>query len=584
MKEKIAPLDGLVTPTVVDGVPLLLASKTGPVTGGICFRVGYADEALPVAGITHLVEHLALHGSDLADQHSNGHTTEQWTYFHATGTSEEVVTFLNDVCAGLRNLPTGRIDTEKSILRTEASRGGRGGIHSAMRTWRYGARGPGLIGQDEEGLFRIGAAEVEEWARTWFTSGNAVAFLTLDEVPETLSLELPPGGRRPVALPPETLPSKPAWFCGGFDGIVLDAMVRRSMAAHVFSGVATRVLMRELRRDQGLSYDAGCSYDRIDAAHARLTIYADALEEKSGVVVSVVAEILAGMRAGQIDQADVDAIRKQLRAETDIPDLGAAMLASTAIGLLLDADVFDPRDSSELERVTVEDVAAVARELWSDALISIPGGHGFGGASRAPHLSESAVEGTVFASLVRDGHELIIGADGVSRSMPGSVVTVRFDALAAMVAVPDGARRLIAEDALAVVVEPTLWKGLSTEIVKRDIDSRVPAGLVLPYPARAAEVVPEPPKRPARQDADPSRAASGWTGFGPWAAWTALIVFIAAFIGTLPALIGAYELMVGDPAGEDLAITVVWIGITILLWILGAGLGAGVRRRIKLGE
>lgn len=579
----LAPLDGLVTGTVVDGVPLLLASRPGPVTGGIFFRVGYADETLPIAGITHLVEHLALHHRDLADRHANGHTLEQWTTFHATGTEDEAVAFLNEVCSTLRDLPLGRVETEKEILRTEAARNGRGGIETAMRVWRYGARGPGLSGQGEDGLFGIGADEVAGWANTWFTSGNAVAFLTVDEVPAELSLALPAGERRPVKLPPEALPSKPAWFHSGFDGIVLDAMVPRSAAANVFSGVVTRVLMRELRRDQGLSYDAGCSYDRVDAESARLVIHADALEAKAGVVTSVVAEILAGMRAGRVDEADIDAVRKQARQELDVPDLGTAILPGTCVNLLLGADVSDPRDHAEMDAVTVEDVAEVARAFWADALVSISGGHGFGGATRAPHQSESAVEGTTYASLVQEGNELVIGPAGVTRRTPESLVTVRFDDLAALGVVPDGARQLTGNDALSIAVEPTLWKGLDAEIVARDIDSRVPSELVVPYPPREADRIPEPPKNPAPLEPADSLPPA-WNGFGPWAVWTAFALYVLAALASLPALIGLWSLMHDDLSREEETIQIVWIGATALLWLFAGGLTFGVRRRIKLNE
>ncbi|MFD7073644.1 M16 family metallopeptidase [Nocardioides sp. NPDC059952] len=579
----LAPLEGLVSGAVVDGVPVLLASRPGPVTGGIYFRVGYADETLPVGGITHLVEHLALHHHDLADRHTNGHTTEQWTGFHTTGTAGEVVAFLNEVCASMRDLPLGRIDTEKEILRAEAARNGRGGIGAAMRVWRYGARGPGLSGQDEEGLFRLGTDEVTGWVNTWFTSGNAVAFLTVDEVPAELSLGLPPGERRPVRLPPETLPSKPAWFRSGFDGIVLDAMVPRTPAANVFSAVVTRVLMRELRRDQGLSYDAGCGYDRIEADTARLTIHADALEAKAGVVTSVVAEILAGMRAGRVDRADIDAIREQAARELDLPDLGAAILPGTCIDLLLGADVMDPRDRAAMDAVTVEDVAEVARAVWADALVAISSGHGFGGATRAPHQSNSAVEGTTYTSLVKEGNELVIGPDGVTRRTPDSLVTVRFDDLAAIGAVADGARQLTGNDALSIAVEPTLWKGLDAEIVARDIDSRVPSEMVVPYPPREVDRIPEPPKNPAPlEPADSSPPA--WDGFGPWAVWTAFALYVLAALASLPALIGLWSLMHDDLPREDQTIQIVWIGATALLWLFAGGLTFGVRRRIRLNE
>jgi hypothetical protein len=47
--------------------PQLIAPGPGPLSAGLVFRVGQADETLAWSGITHMVEHLALfrHGCDL---------------------------------------------------------------------------------------------------------------------------------------------------------------------------------------------------------------------------------------------------------------------------------------------------------------------------------------------------------------------------------------------------------------------------------------------------------------------------------------------------------------------------------------
>ena len=52
---------------------------------GLIFRVGRADETLARPGITHLLEHLALHRHGLADYHYNGATGRAITHFHIAG-------------------------------------------------------------------------------------------------------------------------------------------------------------------------------------------------------------------------------------------------------------------------------------------------------------------------------------------------------------------------------------------------------------------------------------------------------------------------------------------------------------------
>lgn len=105
----------------VDGIRTVLAAGSGPVTAGLFFRVGVADETLATTGITHLVEHLALHRHGLSDLHYNGATSATYTLFHVTGTPAEVTTYLNGVCAALRDLPLERLETEREILRTESA-------------------------------------------------------------------------------------------------------------------------------------------------------------------------------------------------------------------------------------------------------------------------------------------------------------------------------------------------------------------------------------------------------------------------------------------------------------------------------
>lgn len=116
----------------------------GPLHAGLIFRVGRADETLALSGITHLVEHLALFGYGLTDYHYNGATGTTATHFLVRGTESDVVAYLNGVCTALHDLPLGRLETEKAILRTEQNSRGRGANH-LLPMWRYGAVGHGLV-------------------------------------------------------------------------------------------------------------------------------------------------------------------------------------------------------------------------------------------------------------------------------------------------------------------------------------------------------------------------------------------------------------------------------------------------------
>lgn len=492
----LSHLEHLVSSTTVDGIPTLFAPREGPMTGGLVFRVGRADETLATAGITHLVEHLALYRHNLSEVHHNGQTGQVWTVFHATGTAHEVVEHLNSVCASLRDLPLGRLDVEKEILRTEAA-GRRGGQFTAMNLWRYGAQGYGLSGYDELGVWRLGADEVEDWARTHFTRDNAVLFFTTGEVPSGLDLRLPGGTRMDAPQLSDALAGTPAYFAGHDGGVVLDAVVDRSTAATVFTEVARRAIFDDLRQKGGFSYTADADYTPRDGSTATITLYADALPEKQDAVVGAFVDTLARLRRGRIGAHEVDAARAVARKALNVPEVGASMLPAVAVNLLLGGRILAPEEHlAEIDAVTAEDVQAVAARVWAGALVQIPDGQlDWAGAVAAPGWSDHAVLGQSFEHLEDPDVSLVVGDDGVSLVTPRGPVTVHFDECVAMVTRPDGARHLTGADGFRVTVEPTLHSGLTPDVVAARIDARVPHQLVVPLPPRDPDSIPRAPEQ-----------------------------------------------------------------------------------------
>ncbi|MFJ9716698.1 M16 family metallopeptidase [Streptomyces sp. NPDC101213] len=538
----LTALDGPISHTTVQGVPTLYTAGAGnEVSAGLFFRVGRADETLATAGITHLVEHLALHRLGLSDLHHNGTTANTYTLFHVTGSEAEVVAHLNSVCAGLRDLPMDRLETEKEILRTEAASRG-GGPHSPLALWRYGAQGHGLSSYDELGTWGLTADQVRHWAETRFTRDNAVLWITGDHVPEGLDLGLPAGTRSPVPAATSALPVTPAYIHGDDGHVVLTSVLPRSAAAAVFAEVLGRALFHDLRQEGGYSYAAEADYSPRDAASATLTAHADALPHKQDAVVGGFVDTLARLRAGRIEQSELDSARGRLLKVYDTPDLGAAVLPSYALNLLLGHPLLSPEQHrAELDAVTVADLHEVARRTWDSALLQVPGrGVDWAGFTLAPQFSPAAVTGTRHPSLEDDRVALVIGAEGVTLETPKGPVTVRYDACAAMTVRPDGARALTGLDGFAVTVEPTLFAGVTAERVAA-LDAAVPAACVVPMPARAPEEIPRPRERTPEPAAGRSRAGGGTGGrgrTGGWG-WAALVVLLAVLAVAWAAL-GVY--------------------------------------------
>ncbi|WP_328480217.1 insulinase family protein [Streptomyces sp. NBC_00377] len=546
-------LAGLVSHTTTDHVPTLYAPSSGnEITAGLFFRVGRADETLATAGITHLVEHLALHRLGLSDLHYNGATANAYTLFHVTGSEEEVVEYLNSVCAGLRDLPMQRLETEKEILRTEAAGRG-GGPQHRMPLWRYGARGYGLSSYNELGTWSLTPDQVRHWAETRFTRDNAVLWITGDHVPDGLDLSLPGGTRLPAPAATSALPTTPAYI-GGDDGhVVLTSVIRRSTAGSVFADVLGRALFQDLRQEGGYSYSAEADYSPRDADFATLTAYADSLPHKQDAVVGGFVDTLARLRAGRIEQSELDSARAKLLKVYDSPDLAASALPSYALSLLLGHPILTPEQHrAELNAVTTDDLREVAREAWADALVQVPGrGLDWAGLTLAPQYSPTALTGTRHQSLEDDEVTLVIGAEGVSLLTPRGPVTVRYDACSAMTTRPDGARTLTGHDGFSVTVEPTLYRGVKPERIAA-LDAAVPPQVVVPMPAREPDHIPQPRKR------DSAARPSGAKG-SLWA-WTSalwLVGLLAAVWGLLCAVITADEASVAAPEWD--VVTGVWI-------------------------
>ncbi|MFF4251114.1 M16 family metallopeptidase [Streptomyces sp. NPDC001663] len=533
-----ATLDGLIDHTTVQGIPTLYAPRPGEITAGLFFRVGRADETLATAGLTHLVEHLALHHLGLSDLHYNGATANAYTLFHVTGSEDEVVTYLNSVCAALRDLPLDRLETEKGILRTEAA-GRSNGPNSQLPLWRYGAQGYGLSSYDELGTHSLTADQVRHWAETRFTRDNAVLWLTSDHVPEGLDLTLPAGRRFPAPAPTSALPVTPAYIRGDDGHLVFTSVLRRSTTAAVFAEVLGRALFKDLRQQGGYSYSAEADYTPRDADFATLTAYADALPQKQDAVVGGFVDTFARLRAGRIEQAELDSARGKLLKPYDTPDLGAAMLPSYALSLLLGHRLLTPEQHrAELQAVTVADLRAVAREAWDDGLLQVPTlGADWAGLTHAPQYSATGVSGTLHPSLEDEHVTLVIADTGVTLSLPGGLVTVRYDACAAMTTRPDGARQLTGLDGFRVTIEPTLFGNVTPDRIAV-LDAAVPAAAVVPLPARTQEQIPQPRERKKRKPQVPNgeRRKAARTTAAPGHS-TAAFLFVTALAVLWPVLL-----------------------------------------------
>ena len=545
--------------TEVHGIPTLFAYAPGPMRAGLVFRVGTADETLARAGVTHLVEHLALYRHGLAGYHYNGATKAAFTHFHVEGAEHEIVAYLHGVCASLADLPMERLETEKEILRTEESRREPG----QLPLWRYGAQGYGLVSYPEWGVRNLRPEDVQQWTRTWFTGGNAVLWIAGEYIPAGLAPQLPQGHRHPLPAVTSALPATPAHFSDGQGGVLLDAVVTDTTAARLYAGILERELTRALRQEGGYSYTAATDYTSRRDGHALLTAFADSLPAKQDAVLGGFVDVLAALQAGRIGQADLDAVRARADTALTAADAAVRRLPGAAEELLAGRA---PRGFDELRHelwsVTPGHLHAVALEAAGTALMQVPSGHSadWAGYAQAPTRSTYAVTGRRFEAVTKSGAALVVGDDGVSLTVRGRdgsdlAVTVPYRACAAVLSWPDGGRRLIGTDGLAVDVEPGLY-GVDAHTMAT-LDAAVPPHARVQLPPRQSAPRAEAPTAPAARDgAAPAKRTGGQTA--------ALVVLFG--LGGLFAFLALAVTVFGG--GDPETSTGEWIGLAGFMWVI----------------
>jgi hypothetical protein len=474
--------------TEVDGVPAYWAEGDRRQVF-LAFRVGVADEELAWRGITHLVEHLAMHAVGGSIHDSNGRVDSVTTVFAAQGDDAEIAGFVTGLCRALRALPFGRLEVENRILRTEAGTHG-AALEGPLLIWRYGAATYGLPAYEEFGVGRHAPDRIAAWADRWFNRRNLVLVFAGGPPPAGLRVDLPEGER---VLPPEpsaVLPGTPAYFRQPGGAVAMTSVVRRSMAAQVYAMYLRDRLHQRLRKEAGLSYAPDTAYETRDGQYAQIFAYADGLPENHDRLLAAFLEEVERLADHLVEPKEIADVVARLRvAWREAPAHGRAY--GNAIRELLGAE---PRTDAyldgSLDGVDIEVIQRTAGEVLDSAIVMVPGSRAPSARYRAaPKFSGAGVDGRTLRSTDApvDSSRLVIGVDGVSLFRGPQPVTVRFRECEAMLAWPDGARKLIGRDGFSLMVEPTLWARGSS--LTAELDAGVPADRVVPRPRRQVPAV-----------------------------------------------------------------------------------------------
>ncbi|MFC5183130.1 peptidase M16 family protein [Actinomadura harenae] len=486
--------DSGVTRFDVDGVPVFWSpgDGSGQYRAALMFRTGRVDEPLARSGVTHLVEHLALHGLGREDRHYNGSVDALTTVFQTHGTPGEVAAFLGGVCGALRDLPLDRLEDEKRVVRTEEE-GRAPGIAATLALWRHGPSGLGMTGFPELGLPGLTGEDVASWTAARFTRGNAALGIVGGPPPEGLRLDLPDGPRMPVPGANDLTGGVRSFVNASLPGVAFSGVVPFVPATGVYRELLLSRLHKALWLDRALSYTPQVEVEHTGPLTGQIVAFADGLDEVLPQLVEAFLAELDALAEGRFDAGEVARIVDEHKAERS-RGTGGGLVGVWCLRELLGVRQDGPAEVGErLAAVTVEDVAEVARTAMDSALLMLPHWRQppDGRYRPLPASSTRAVAGRVHSPYGTTAEALISGPSGVTRLHGPTLETVRYADCAAVLAWPDGARVLYGTDGTAVRVEPSQWAGAET--LAADIDAAVPADRVARMPARSPAQTPDAP-------------------------------------------------------------------------------------------
>ena len=476
--------------TTIDGVYTLFVERDDPQTrAGLVFRVGQADESLAVRGLTHLVQHLALHEVSGGRVHDHGSTGVIHTEFLASGTGEEVAAVLGGVCAALREPPTHLLTAVREVMEAEDVATDRSALRSSAV--RHGAQAHGLESYPELGLPGLGEVDVQTWASVAFTRGNAVLWVTGRRLPRDLDLELPDGPLVEAPPLPSVLARTPAWYPDPGSGEVeLTAVLPRTPAADLVACLLERAVRRDVVERERLADTVTVSCAPRDLEKQVVRLHVRGHPDAAPALVGAVVDAVGALCWGSTSDDELDDAREDLFEQYEGEDADLESLSRLAVSALLGENpARRPDPTHALLQVTADDVREVGDQLHRSALVRAPDpGLDWAGYDAVPSGSTWAVEGGGILAVDGSDEVLVLSDVGVTRHSGYRKASVRFDDVALLQRFADGGRWLTGTDGTEVRVEPKLFD-LDAD-AQQQIDDAVDPAKVVHLPARGTERVP----------------------------------------------------------------------------------------------
>lgn len=508
--------------TTIDGVTCFWVDSGRPtLTARLLFRAGSADEPLHESGWLHLLEHSALHGRGGGALQVNGFVAPLMTGFDAHGPADTVAHHLSAMTSALTRPEPARLLRERDVLRAEGEM--RGGPSVRALSWRYGARGPGVVAMGEPGLGRATVAALEERAHRVFVRGNAA--LVLDGPPPAgLKLDLPDGDLLPISQAHPCDQELPAWYVD--EGLVLSGVVKRSNGATILPDIIERGLRVKLRDEAAASYAPWATYEAVDAEHALVIAGSDASRPLMTTLAHQARMLVHELASDGPESTWLDDVKVMRRQAILDPYALVGTAVRAAHDYLRARPVLDQDEVlAELDDTTIEDVQVNAQEFARSLLLGLPGEAT--APTDIPAVAQPTEKGVVAGHRFRRAdwpattHALVVDADDAHLVADDEYTCYHARDIAGMLCWNDGGRHLITSDGWGLTVEPTYWRGGRKAVEL--LDAMVPGPRRLPMPDRDPVAPPQLPN-PLRRWW--SAATRPWS-HSALAVWGSLVVVLA---------------------------------------------------------
>jgi predicted Zn-dependent peptidase len=378
---------------------------------GLWVRTGSRDESPEEAGVSHFLEHLLFKGterhsaieiSELFDgmgAATNAATSKESTHLHARFLDEhtdEAFRLLSEMLVA-PSLPPEEVDSEREVVLEEIAMyedEPSDRVHDVLARAIHGDHplGRRVLG-DAQVIGSIPVPEIARYHHDRYTRPNivvaAAGHLDHDAIAELAQAHLGAPAGEPNRIPANgdaTVPAPRFLFhpketeqyhiCFGGPGIERADERRFALAVldAIFGGSTSSRLFREVREKRGLAYAVG-SYTEQYADTGMVATYIGTRGENVGEACEIIGRELGNLRDAGVSAEELERAKEHVKGRMVLSlESTAARMARIARSILFDVPLLSLDEMLErVERVTAEDVAALAGEFYDPERLSAAG-------------------------------------------------------------------------------------------------------------------------------------------------------------------------------------------------------------------